>query len=109
MASEIEILVSDDPASDVGERLAAAARRGGHIVLTGGSTPRVAYAHAAAIETDWAGVELWWGDERCVPPDDKLSNYAMARAALLDHVSVGAVHRMRGELGREEGAAQYEQ
>jgi len=78
-------------------------------VLTGGSTPQRAYELAAALERDWSGVELWWSDERCVPPDDEKSNYAMAKRALLDHVSVGAAHRMRGELGKEDGAASYDQ
>lgn len=109
MAREIEIVVVENPAADVAGRLAAAARQGGHIVLTGGSSPRVAYELAAKLENDWSAVELWWGDERCVPPEDERSNYGMAKRALLDHVSTGAVHRMRGELGRDEGADQYEQ
>jgi 6-phosphogluconolactonase len=109
VTSDIEIVVTEDPARDVAERLAAAARKGGHIVLTGGSTPRIAYALAAELETDWTAVELWWGDERCVAPDDERSNYGMAKQALLDHVAVGAVHRMSGELGRDRGAEQYEQ
>jgi 6-phosphogluconolactonase len=109
VSSDIEIVVADTPAQDVAERLAAAARRGGHVVLTGGSTPRIAYELAAALETDWTAVELWWGDERCVAPDDERSNYGMARQALLDRVTAGAVHRMRGELGRQEGAELYEQ
>jgi 6-phosphogluconolactonase len=108
VTSPIEIVVVEDPARNVAERLAAAARRGGHIVLTGGSSPRIAYEEAAKLEPDWTATELWWGDERCVPPDDERSNYGMAKAALLDRVSVGDVHRMRGELGRDEGAAQYE-
>jgi 6-phosphogluconolactonase len=109
---DIEIVVAVDAeaaARDVAERLARAARAGGHIVLTGGSTPQRAYELAAELEPDWSGVELWWSDERCVPPDDENSNYGMTKRALLDHVSVGAVHRMRGELGKEEGAESYEQ
>jgi 6-phosphogluconolactonase len=109
VVSDIEIVVAEDPARDVAERLAAAARKGGHIVLTGGSSPRIAYELAAGLETDWTAVELWWGDERCVPADDARSNYGMAKEALIDHVSVGPVHRMRGELGRDAGAEQYEQ
>jgi 6-phosphogluconolactonase len=109
MASQIEIVVADDPAAEVAGRLAEAARTGGHVVLTGGSSPRIAYELAAGLERDWSAVELWWGDERCVPPEDERSNYGMAKHALLDHVSAGAVHRMRGELGRDEGAAKYEQ
>ena len=109
MASDIEIVVAGRPAHDVAERLADAARGGGHIVLTGGSTPRSAYELAAELETDWTAVELWWGDERCVAPDDERSNYAMAKQALIDRVSVGVVHRIPGELGRERGAELYEQ
>jgi 6-phosphogluconolactonase len=109
---DIEIVVAVDAeaaARDVAERLARAAQAGGHIVLTGGSTPQRAYELAAELEPDWSGVELWWSDERCVPPDDENSNYGMTKRALLDHVSVGAVHRMRGELGKEQGAESYEQ
>jgi 6-phosphogluconolactonase len=109
---DIEIVVAVDAeaaARDVAERLSRAARAGGHIVLTGGSTPQRAYELAAELEPDWSGVELWWSDERCVPPDDENSNYGMTKRALLDHVSVGAVHRMRGELGKEQGAESYEQ
>jgi len=111
---DIEIVVADDAegaARIVAERLAEAARAGGHVVLTGGSTPKRAYELAAELEQDWSRVELWWGDERCVPTDDERSNYDMARIALIDRVS-GApakAHRMRGELGRDEGALLYEQ
>jgi 6-phosphogluconolactonase len=91
------------------ERLAEQARAGGHMVLTGGSTPRLAYGLAAMLEPDWSRVELWWGDERCVPPDDERSNYGMAKAALLDRLesAPAAVHRIEGELGRDEGSAEY--
>jgi 6-phosphogluconolactonase len=94
----------------VAHRLAAAARAGGHVVLTGGSTPRIAYELAADLEPDWSRTELWWGDERVGPADDPLSNYGMAKAELLDRLAVppSAVHRMRGELGPDEGAAEYE-
>ena len=107
--SDLEIVVAERPAEDVAERLAAAAQAGGHIALTGGSTPRSAYELAAGLEEDWRAVELWWGDERCVPADDERSNYRLAKEALIDRVSAGAVHRMRGELGRDDGAARYEQ
>jgi 6-phosphogluconolactonase len=109
VARDIDIVVADDPARIVAERLAAAARTGGHVVLTGGDSPRVAYEQAAALESDWTAVELWWGDERCVPQDDENSNYGMAKGALLERVKTGKVHRMRGELGRDEGATLYDQ
>jgi 6-phosphogluconolactonase len=113
---DIEIVVADDAAGAaaiVAERLAQSARNGEQIVLTGGSTPKLAYEQAAVLEPDWSGAELWWGDERCVPPDHEWSNYRMAKAALLDNLEraplPGKVHRMRGELGPEEGATLYEQ
>jgi 6-phosphogluconolactonase len=110
--SDVEITVAADAreaAHLVAERLAEQARAGGSIVLTGGSTPKVSYGIAAELEPDWSRVELWWGDERCVPPDDERSNYGMAKKALLDRLERGpaAVHRMQGELGRDEGAAEY--
>lgn len=108
MAREVDIVVAERPAQVVGERLAEAARNGGHVVLTGGRTPRAAYEVAAGLEGDWTRVEVWFGDERCVPPDDERSNYGLARTALLDRVVHGAVHRMPGELGPEQGAAAYE-
>jgi len=110
--SEVDLTVvadAEEAARLVADRLAEQARDGGSIVLTGGSTPRRAYEIAAGLEPDWSRVELWWGDERCVPPDDKRSNYAMAKAALLDRLerAPAAVHRMQGELGRDEGTAEY--
>jgi 6-phosphogluconolactonase len=109
VARAVDIVVAEHPAQVVAERLVDAAGKGGHVVLTGGSTPRLAYELAAGIETDWTRVELWWSDDRCVPESDERSNYGMAKAALLDRVRTGAVHPMRGELGRDEGARLYEQ
>ena len=110
--SSVDITVVEDAeeaARLVAERLAEQARAGGGIVLTGGSTPRRAYELAAGLEPDWSGVELWWGDERCVPPDDPRSNFGMAKAALLDRLErePAATHRMQGELGRKDGATEY--
>jgi 6-phosphogluconolactonase len=110
MSSLVEIVVDDDPAAIVADILAAAAREGGHIVLTGGSTPALAYELAAERQRDWSRTELWWGDDRCVPPDDERSNYGMAKRTLLDNLDVqpATVHRMRGELGRDAGAEDYD-
>ena len=108
---EITVVADAEAAARlVADRLVEQARAGGSIVLTGGSTPRHAYEIAAGLEPDWSRTELWWGDERCVAPDDEQSNYAMAKAALLDGLDAApaAVHRMQGELGRDDGAAEYE-
>ncbi len=92
------------------ERLARAARQGGHIALTGGTTPEQAYKEAAQREPDWSRTEIWWSDERCVPPDDDLSNCALAKHTLLDRLERNprAVHRIKGELGKQRAAADYE-
>jgi 6-phosphogluconolactonase len=100
-----DIRVSDDPAQEAADLLVAA---GGHVALTGGSTPRAAYERAAAAREDWSGVDFWFTDERCVPPDHEQSNFGMADRALLSRAEGATVHRMRGELGPEEGATAYE-
>ena len=110
--SSVEITVAENGAAAarlVAERLAEQARAGGNIVLTGGSTPRHAYEIAAELESDWSRTELWWVDERCVPAGDQRSNYAMTKAALLDRLdgAPAAVHRMQGELGRDDAVAEY--
>jgi 6-phosphogluconolactonase len=105
-----EFTVTDDPAARASELLAEAAGKGGHVVVTGGSTPRAAYERAATLLDDWSAVELWFSDERCVPPEHEHSNYGMVKAALLDRIEGRApgVHRMEGELGPHDGAAAYE-
>jgi 6-phosphogluconolactonase len=112
--SDVELVIVEDDkevAAVVAERLARAAREGGHVVLTGGSTPKRAYEEAARRAPDWQNVELWWGDERCVPPDHEHSNFGMAKRALLDRIehAPSAVHRIKGELGKERAAADYEE
>lgn len=108
-----DIRVVDDPAVVCAETLLAAVREGGHIVLTGGSTPKAAYEIAARSADAFAGAKLWFGDERCVAPDDERSNYRMAKQALLDPVAEAGVsidfcRRAKGELGPEEAATDYE-
>src|SRR5204863_171733 len=55
-----EVRVVDDPAGPASELLAEAAGKGGHVVLTGGSTPKAAYERAAGLLDDWSAVELWF-------------------------------------------------
>lgn len=109
----VELIVLEDEhaaARAAGELLAEAARRGGHIALSGGKTPAHAYETGAKLEPDWSSVELWWGDERCVPPDDERSNFALAKRTLLDRLEPApqTVHRIRGELEPELAAAEYD-
>lgn len=84
------------------------------IALSGGSTPRDLHLKLAhppfRDEIDWAHVHVFFGDERCVPPDDPQSNYRMAEETLLSHVPIRReqIHRMRGELAPKDAAADYE-
>jgi 6-phosphogluconolactonase len=82
-----------------------------HLALSGGTTPARAYALLAQTVTDWAEVEVWFADERCVGPENEQSNYLMASRTLLEPAGVPAeqVHRMEGERGPEEGATRYAQ
>jgi 6-phosphogluconolactonase len=85
------------------------------IALSGGNTPRPIYARLAAAEysdrIEWRKVHVFFGDERCVPPDDTRSNYRMAREALLDQVPLPPeqVHRIQGEIDPAQAALRYEQ
>lgn len=83
------------------------------MALAGGGTPEATYSLLASDEfaarVDWPRVHVFWGDERCVPPDDPGSNFRMADAALLSQVPipVGNVHRMCGELEPQAAAEDY--
>src|ERR1019366_8554831 len=91
-----------DPAAACAEMIVDAVMKGGHLVLAGGSTPRAAYELAAASCPDWSAATLWFGDERCVGPEDEPANFAMVKDALLDRVPrdrAPRVRRIRGELG----------
>jgi len=101
--------VVDDVAGAAADRIAAIATAGANIVLSGGSTPRAAYEHLAGMDVDWSGCTLWFGDERCVAPDDERSNHRMVREALLDRLTGTPpdVRRMAGEMGPNDGAGLY--
>ena len=84
------------------------------IALSGGSTPRRLYEILASPpyskEMAWDRWQVFWSDERCVPPGHEDSNYRMAREELLDHVAIPVenVHRMRGEDDPHEAGQAYE-
>jgi 6-phosphogluconolactonase len=105
MTMQPDFRISDDPTGAACELLVAS---GGHVVITGGSTARIAYERAAERRADWSGIEFWFTDERCVPPDHEHSNYGMAERALFSKVNGVTAHRMQGELGPEDGAREYE-
>jgi 6-phosphogluconolactonase len=100
--------VAERAARLIGELLDATltARGSVHLALAGGTTPAGAYTQLRRGR--WEGVELWFGDERCVGPDDPASNYRMVARTLLDHSAGALVHRIEGELGAERAAAAYD-
>jgi 6-phosphogluconolactonase len=83
------------------------------VALAGGGTPRGVYELLAtppfSEQIPWGRVHVFWGDERCVPPDDPGSNYRMARETLLDRVPLPTdnIHRVHGELDPETAAQAY--
>ncbi len=102
-------------AERVGEAARAAVDARGRfaLALSGGRTPQRLYqllAEGRGGPVDWSKVHVFWGDERCVPPDDPDSNYGMAWWTLLDHVPIPPdhVHRMRAEDAPDRAAASYE-
>ncbi len=111
-----EIIRSSSFAADAARLIADAAReaiaaRGlFRLSLCGGNTPRAVYAELAKIGLPWEKVQITFGDERCVPPEDSQSNYRMARESLLGVVPIpeGNVFRMRGELEPAAAAEDYE-
>lgn len=82
-----------------------------HIALSGGSTPKLLFSHLSTNykKIDWNQVHLYWGDERCVPPTDKESNYKMTTETLLSHIHIPSanIHRVLGENDPETEALRY--
>jgi len=93
-------------------RTALAERDQFRIALSGGNTPRPVYTEFARIARDipWDRFHFTFGDERCVPPDDPLSNYRMARESLFvpGAVPAGSVARIRGEIDPQIAAQEYQ-
>ncbi len=86
------------------------------LALSGGSTPAAIHAHLTQLSStkspDWSKVEFLFGDERCVPPDDKDSNFRMAKESLFDplgaQIQESQIFRVRGEdPDREKAASDY--
>ncbi len=127
MAESIEVLYYVDTSADGVSRrtarymvdgiVAAVAARGkARIAISGGNTPKHTFELLADQsapfykQIPWDKLELYWVDERCVPPDQPDSNYRMTREAMLDKVPLGKaqIFRIQGELNPEEAAARYE-
>ncbi len=112
----VQFEIADDPARACSAMMVGAAAGGGHIVLAGGSTPRAAYSQfvdaVREVGVELADTTFWFGDERCVAPDDQRANYLMVKEALLDRLgddNQPQVRRIQGELGAQAAADAYEQ
>lgn len=82
------------------------------MALSGGSTPKAVFRYLAEHYKEqiaWEKVQLFWGDERCVPPDEEESNYRMAKESLLDHIPIpeSNIFRIKGENHPQEEALEY--
>lgn len=80
-----------------------------HLALSGGTTPGRTYELLGGKPEEMGGVQMWFADERCVPPDDEESNYRLVAQTLLTPAGIEPerVHRMEGEAGPHEGARRY--
>lgn len=104
---------ADDVARRAAERIARALRDavtrsgGASIALSGGNTPRAAYAQLAKAEVDWTKVEIFWVDERAAAPTDDRSNYKWAKLTLVDGAGIAPhqVWRMPADSRDLESAA----
>ena len=102
-----EVIIVDDVAAEFAERVVEAFHSrpgdGFSLALSGGPTARRCYERLAADagdQIDWWQVDVYWGDERCVPPDHPESNERLVREALLERVgAANAVYPMRCEEG----------
>jgi 6-phosphogluconolactonase len=118
---EIKVLPTPkDMTEEAARRIVAAAearladnRHFFSIFLSGGNTPKALYETLAAepfkSQLNWSKVEIFFGDERCVPPDHPDSNFLMAYNAMLSKLPIPEpnIHRIRGELTPEAAATEY--
>jgi len=108
------VALSHDVATDLSNIVNNAAKVSAHlnIALSGGNTPRTFFSVLGthfAKNTEWKNVDFFWSDERCVRPDDKESNYNVAKVYFFDKVKIPAIriHRIRGEDDPEKEAVRY--
>ncbi len=98
----MNVSVVEDVAAAAVEVLAEAVRAGGHVALSGGSTPRAVYEQV----DDWGDATLWFGDDRAVGPEDERSNFRMVQEAVGSRPA--RIERILGEQGAVAAADDYE-
>lgn len=107
MSFSVRTWPEEEFAEAVAETIGDSLPQVGTFVLTGGGTAATVYAQLARRTLDWSGVEVFFSDERCVPPTDDNSNYKMVRERLLSKVDPGEVFRIHGEDDPEAAAESY--
>ena len=107
MTFAVEVFPSQSYAQEAAARIALRLPGRGSVVLTGGNTIEPIYAALATSDAGWGSLDVFFSDERCVPPDDPASNYGLVRRSLFDPVRARRVHRMRGEDPPDAAAAAY--
>jgi 6-phosphogluconolactonase len=116
-APEVTVVANRDALADgaaaLTERVlieAATARGEASVALAGGDTPEATYRHLASRPVPWGRLQVFFSDERCVPPDDEASNFHLAERALLGRMPLRPrqVHRIRGEIDPERAATEAE-
>ena len=114
---ETKINISETPedlASSVAQKLIQKFEKTSstiHIALSGGSTPKLLFQKLAkfAEEKFWQNIHLYWGDERCVSPENEESNFGVTKKLLLDHIQIPPqnIHRIQGERDPKEESFRY--
>lgn len=114
-----QIRIFDDNAAIarfLGEKLAKLSheKNGVYLALSGGNTPKAIFElwrREFADKIKWEHIYLFWGDERCVAPDDPESNFGMTDKALISHIPISENHvfRIQGELPPDQAAEAYQQ
>lgn len=110
---DLEKLSKDAATLFIEKAVDSIAKRGHFVVaLNGGSTPTRLFSMLASDykdKVDWHNVHVFWGDERCVPPEDPGSSYGQAKGLLLSHVPIpeANIHRVRGELSPADASKEY--
>ena len=119
MTTEVKIyptigLLAKDFAVEIISKINDLAEQGKafYVMLSGGNTPKLLFGFLAKLSSkvkSWEHVHFYWGDERCVPPDDPESNYRMAKEELLDIIPTpeANIHRIFGENDPEKEAQRY--
>ncbi len=110
MSFDVDVLGQETYAREVAARLSPELRSAERaVVLTGGKTAASVYEMLGREGGEWPQIDVFFSDERCVPPDHDASNYGMTKRLLLDHAPGPRVHRMRGEDDPEQAGRLYQQ